>query len=150
MICENFSLVCHRDKAQKKLYQRRIDYKDKLSLDFTLFFQPSCSQLSKLSSKAVPCYNQWPQWTEIIDSVHVGLWCVCKKNQFHFVGILATKFVLVNNQQNVKTKVRNIWFLSPLVPSKREKNIQTEPNLRQLSLSQFVYFLREVCLLFNF
>ena len=35
-------------------------------------------------------------------------------------------------------KVRNIWFLSPLVPSKREKNVQTET----FSLSQFVYFLR--------
>ena len=34
-------------------------------------------------------------------------------------------------------KVRNIWFLSPLVPSKLEKNIQTETT----SLSQFAYFL---------
>ena len=39
-----------------------------------------------------------------------------------------------------ETQVQNIWVFSPLVPSKREKNI--------LSLSQFVYFLREVCLLF--
>ena len=31
-------------------------------------------------------------------------------------------------------RVRNIWFLSPLVPSKREKNIQTENNLACLSL----------------
>ena len=29
-------------------------------------------------------------------------------------------------KSGVVIKVRNIWFLSPLVPSKREKNIQTE------------------------
>ena len=28
---------------------------------------------------------------------------VCKKNRFHFIGILATKFLLVNYQQSVKT-----------------------------------------------
>ena len=28
----------------------------------------------------------------------------------------------------VKNKMLNIWFLSPLVPSKQEKNIQTETN----------------------
>ena len=38
------------------------------------------------------------------------------------------------------TKVQNIWFFSPLVSSKRGKDI--------LSLSQFVYFLREVCVYF--
>ena len=38
---------------------------------------------------------------------------------------------------------RNMWKIFPLVPSKIYK-------LRQLSLSQFVYFLREVCLLINF
>ena len=37
--------------------------------------------------------------------------------------------------------VRNIWVFSPLVPSKREKNV--------LVFAQFVYFLREVFLLFN-
>ena len=34
------------------------------------------------------------------------------------------------------TKVRNIWFLSPLVPSKQEKSIC-------ISFAQFVYLLRE-------
>ena len=37
-------------------------------------------------------------------------------------------------------RVRNIWFLSPLVPSKREKN----------SLSHFVYFLRAEPSMFTF
>ena len=40
-------------------------------------------------------------------------------------------------------KVRNIWFFSPLVPSKPEKNIS-------VSFAWFVYSLRKVCLLFNF
>ena len=35
-----------------------------------------------------------------------------------------------------ETEVWNIWFLSPLVPSKREKNIQTE-NLVCLNLYIF-------------
>ena len=33
-------------------------------------------------------------------------------------------------KSGVVIKVRNIWFLSPLVSSKREKNIQTETNYR--------------------
>ena len=53
---------------------------------------------------------------------------------------LLASFVQLN--RNVKFKVRNIWVFSPLDPAKREKNT--------LTLSQFVYFLREVFLLFNF
>ena len=48
----------------------------------------------------------------------------------------------VKKKGGTGTRRRNIWTFSPLVPSKQEKNM--------LSLSQFVYFLREVCLLFNF
>ena len=33
--------------------------------------------------------------------------------------------------------MRNIWFLSPLVPSKREKNIQTETNSVCIYFSRF-------------
>ena len=40
--------------------------------------------------------------------------------------------------KSIGTKVRNIWFLSPLVLSKREKNIQTET-------TQFV----SVCIFFE-
>ena len=43
----------------------------------------------------------------------------------------------------LKIWVRNIWVFSPLVPLKQEKNIS-------VLLSLYTYFLREVCLLFNF
>ena len=47
-------------------------------------------------------------------------------------------------EAGLMSKVRNIWvFSSPLVPSKWEKKCS-------VSFAQLVYFLREVCLLFNF
>ena len=44
------------------------------------------------------------------------------------------------------TLERNIWVFSPLVPSKQEKNIL----VLLKNFAQFVYFLREMCLFFNF
>ena len=49
-----------------------------------------------------------------------------------------TEMTLIANQG-----AKYLGFFSPLIPSKREKNILH-------SFAQFVYFLREVCLLFNF
>ena len=49
---------------------------------------------------------------------------------------------LINRKYRDESMVRNIWFIYPLVPSKREK--------KYISFAQFVYFLREICLLFYF
>ena len=56
------------------------------------------------------------------------------------VSGLADESALLFFQLNLGAKY---LVFSPLVPSKREKNVLH-------SFAQFVYFLREVCLLFNF
>ena len=58
-----------------------------------------------------------------------------------------TRGLILANQMDRSKDSNNLTgakylVFSPLVPSKREKNI--------LSFAQFVYFLRKVCLLFNF
>ena len=68
-------------------------------------------------------------------------------------GICTKKCCIIYFASPQDTKLRNIWFLSPLVPSKREKNILSFVKvnidgsvlkkiykLRQTKLSQFVHF----------
>ena len=104
------------------------------------FKMRSCQQTT-ISSQVGPLDMIWP----------VGLGPVNQCGQIyivphstHYVPLAARSSQTVGsnikNPPEIKNTqafgVRNIWFLCPLVPSKREKNIQTETN----QLSQFVYF----------
>ena len=50
---------------------------------------------------------------------------------------------LINRKYRDESMVRNIWVFSHLVPICKRR-------VKYISFAQFVYFLREVCLLFNF
>ena len=65
---------------------------------------------------------------------------------FNFYGMQIGFLYMRSYKENILWEVaiaRNIWKIFPLVPSKIYK-------VRQVCLSQFVYCLREVCLLINF
>ena len=61
--------------------------------------------------------------------------CWSRRNEMY--NLKSLKIAKLSKDPNIP-KVRNICFLSLLVPSKQEREIY---KLRQLSLSQFVYFL---------
>ena len=65
-----------------------------------------------------------------------------KPQQGFDLGDTKTKDCVVTEIASGESKVRNIWIFSPCVPSKQE--------FCSVSFTQFIYFLREVCSLFNF
>ena len=96
----------------------------------------------------VKCYKDYSNTLEsqcifticLLKDLQLTLWFLLNFSAKKFINIFDKLFILL-------TMVRNIWVFSPLVPSDWEKNILV---LLGAGFAQFVYFLREVGLLFNF
>ena len=80
----------------------------------------SCRNLKKLSLACQYTFNH-----QIVKNICKNGSTLQVLDLYGYTGKLTLKDI----------KVRNTWFLSPLVPSKREKNLQTETNC----LSQYIF-----------